>query len=104
MRNPDTPSSKTEGFHRLRFRGQTHGHRPPLGVLDASELNFTDGGLQVNFGEDGIHSGFFTGAAAKDEIFEILYSSNGIDDDIRTLVEGLLIRPRSRQRWRRHLR
>ena len=93
MRNPDTPSSKIEG---MSIECGVLEAKPmdidlPLGVLDAFfELNFTDGGLQVNFGEDGIHSGFFTGAAAKDEIFEILYSSDGIDDDIRNLVEGLL--------------
>ena len=40
--------------------------------------------------EDGIHSGFFTGSLAKEEVFEILYSSDGIDDTIQELVEGLL--------------
>ena len=93
MRNPDTPSTKIEG---VSIDCGVMQARPmdidlPLGVLDAFfELNYTDGGIQLNMGEDGMHSGFFTGSAAKEEIFEILYSSDGIDGDIQNLVEGLL--------------
>jgi hypothetical protein len=93
LRNPDTPTSKIEG---ATLDCGTLEARPmnldlPLGILDAFfELNMTDGGLRLDLGEDGIHSGFFTGSLLKEEVLEILYSSDGIDDDIRTLVEGLL--------------
>jgi hypothetical protein len=93
MRNPDTPTSKVEGMS--IDCGVVEAYPMdidlPLSILDASfELNLTRGGIQLNLGEDGFHSGFFTGSAAKGEITEIVYSSNGIDDDLVALVEGLL--------------
>ena len=93
LRNPDTPESSVNGLSIVDGRLDV---RPlnldiPLSILDATfEINMTRGGIQVNMGEDGFHSGFFTGALAQSEIFEILYSSNGIDDDIQALVEGVL--------------
>ena len=60
LRNPDTPTSKIEG---MALDCGTLEARPmnldlPLGILDAFfELNMTDGGLRLDMGEDGIHSG-----------------------------------------------
>jgi len=92
-RNPDTPSTTIEGvaIDCGVLEAQPMDIDLPLGVLDAFfELNYTDGGIQLNFGEDGHHTGFFTGAAAEEEVYEILYSSDGIDGDIQNLVETLL--------------
>jgi hypothetical protein len=63
----------------------------PLSILDAEfEFNLTDGGLQIQFGEDGLHTGFFAGVAEADEIYEIAYSSDGIDDTIQGLIEQIV--------------
>jgi hypothetical protein len=93
QRNPDTPSTMLEG---VALDCGVLEARPmdidlPLGILDAFfELNMTEGGIRIEMGEDGIHSGFFTGSLAKEEVLEILNSSDGIDDTIQELVKGLL--------------
>jgi len=63
----------------------------PVSILDANfELNMSNGGLRVNFEEDGLASGFFTGAIHQDEVTEILESSGGIGDDIIEMVNSII--------------
>ena len=63
----------------------------PVSLLDSNfELNLRDGGVRVEFMEDGLAEGFFTGAIHREEITEILTSSGGIDDDVYQMVNNLL--------------
>ena len=93
QRNPDTPSSFLKGasLECGVLEAKPMDIDLPLGILDAFfELNLTDGGIRIEMGEDGIHSGFFTGSLAKEEVLEILYSSDGIDGTLQDLVSGIL--------------
>lgn len=63
----------------------------PVSILDANfELNMQNGGLRVNFEEDGLASGFFTGTIHQDEVTEILESSGGIGGDIIDMVNSII--------------
>lgn len=63
----------------------------PVSLLDANfELNMEDGGLRMQFDDDGLASGFFTGSIHQDEVTEILESSEGVDGDVVEMVENII--------------
>jgi hypothetical protein len=63
----------------------------PVSLLDANfELNMENGGLRMQFEEDGVASGFFTGSIHQDEVTEILESSEGVDGDVVKMVESII--------------
>ena len=63
----------------------------PVSLLDSNfELNLRDGGIRVQFLEDGAATGFFTGAIHRDEITEILASSGGVDGDVIQMINNII--------------
>jgi hypothetical protein len=63
----------------------------PVSILDATfELNMLEGGLRIEFQEDGAATGFFTGSIHQDEVTEILESSDGVGNGIIQMVESII--------------
>ena len=92
-RNPDTPTASMEGATLVDGRLDVFPMDIdlPVSVLDAVfELNLLWGGVRLEMGEDGLHSGFFTGAIDRTEVYEILNASPGVGEDVVEMVEGML--------------
>ena len=92
-RNPDTPTASMEGATLVEGRLDVFPMDIdlPVSILDAVfELNLLWGGVRLDMGEDGLHSGFFTGAIDRSEVDEILNSSPGVGQDVVDMVEGML--------------
>ena len=93
QRRTDTPVSTIEGAAIVdgRLVARPMEIELPLSMLDATfELSILGGGIQVDYEEDGLASGFFTGTVTREELLSLLESSPGIGNDVAELVSGLI--------------
>ena len=92
-RNPDTPTSTITGASIVdgRLRTWPMDISLPLQILDVLiDFDLSRGGVQLDLSEDGAHTGFFTGAVAREEYAEILENAGTVDDTLDEVVNGFI--------------